>query len=474
MTAKRAAIYDRLSKDDLHNPKLRDAHRRKCRELAEQHGYVCSDAPEDVFEDRDKSGWKPGIVLDGLVRTVEAVERGEYDCVVVWAIDRLGRDYDRGYSLALRIRNAKCRLLSVDDPEFDTTTVDGFHGLMGAFKEAQKSSDRASARQRDSHIERAEAGIPGGGRSRPFGFEADRITHNRAEAALVREAARRVVEDGATTYRIAADWNAEGRLTPSGKRWSPSTVRKVLTAPRVVGRRVLNGVEYSGAWEPILDEQIYAAVLRTLTATTSTVRNGTQRASGLLRTIAACECGRLLLSNGHAYTCRRDRQVGGAGSGCGLNVSKGWLDGIVVRNTKWMLSRPDLLDRVHAASEADRERAVEAELQKITAQQRIDDATEAFGDGDIDAKQLGTISRKQRAIIEEADAVIASVRSESVLDTWAGRQDEFDGLDVDVQRSIVSAIFARVTVSRAACKGKAALDPGRVKLAFRLPIDPLT
>jgi len=456
MAQNHAVIYDRLSKDDLRNPKLRDFHRRECKELAEAHGYTCSDAPDDVFEDRDKSGWKAGVALDGLVATVEAVEAGESDCVVVWAIDRLGRDYDRGYALASRLKAAHCRILSVDDPEYDTTTVEGFHGLMGAFKDAQKSSDRASKRQTDSHVERAEQGIPAGGKSRPFGFkdtaDGKRSTeHDPAEVKLIRKAAADVI-DGATTYQIAAEWNAAGVKTPSGRQWEASPVKKVLTNPRINGQRVLNGVSYP-LGTAVLDDETYTAVYNALSSKATVIRNGEKRKSPLLRGIARCarcEGHPFLVSNGTSYDCKRDKAVKSL-NGCGLSINKAWLDEVLSRDARFLLDFPGQLDAVHADTDAERARARELTAARTEKQEKLDEADDHWEEWG--SARHSRITKRLTADLAEIAAQLASIRSGSTLDRYVGRGSEWNTFDTDTQRTIIAALLDPVYVLPAEHRG---------------------
>ena len=75
--------------------------------------------------------------------------------------------------------------------DIDLTTADGqFQArILGAV--AKKESDDKSRRIRRKHEELAERGKVSGGGSRPYGYEADKVTVRPAEAAIVKECARR-------------------------------------------------------------------------------------------------------------------------------------------------------------------------------------------------------------------------------------------------------------------------------------------
>ena len=75
--------------------------------------------------------------------------------------------------------------------DIDLTTHDGqFQArILGAV--AKKESDDKSRRIRRKHEEIAASGKVSGGGSRPYGYEADKLTIRPAEAAIVAECAAR-------------------------------------------------------------------------------------------------------------------------------------------------------------------------------------------------------------------------------------------------------------------------------------------
>jgi site-specific DNA recombinase len=137
------------------------------------------------------------------------------------------------------------------------------------------------------HQQRVDEGLPNGG-SRPFGFEADRITHRPEEVVLVKELVERFLVSGSINA-VARDWNARGIKTVAtieherflaGERktdrkpttWSQGQVLKLLRSPRMAGLRqhgnkdgwpVLAldaaGEPIRAAWEPIIPVETWGA-----------------------------------------------------------------------------------------------------------------------------------------------------------------------------------------------------------------------
>ena len=112
----------------------------------------------------------------------------------------------RSSSCAQRLRLTNVASVSGD---IDLTTPDGqFQArILGAV--AKKESDDKSRRIRRKHEEIAASGKVSGGGSRPYGYEADKVTVRAAEAAIVEECAQRLLA-GEPVRSIARDLNERG------------------------------------------------------------------------------------------------------------------------------------------------------------------------------------------------------------------------------------------------------------------------
>src|SRR5205085_10646263 len=93
--------------------------------------------------------------------------------------------------------------------DIDLTSADGqFQArILGAV--AKKESDDKSRRIRRKHEELAANGKVSGGGSRPYGYEADKRTIRPAEAAVVKECAKRLLA-GESLRAIAISLNERG------------------------------------------------------------------------------------------------------------------------------------------------------------------------------------------------------------------------------------------------------------------------
>ncbi|GGS92669.1 hypothetical protein GCM10010156_58660 [Planobispora rosea] len=147
------------------------------------------------FTDNDKSASKADVVRDGFEAMLVALRKGQLPDgtpirgVVVVADDRLARrsgDYERfvdafTYNDGFVFADSK----SVKNLYSEDVESMGMFGVVISKMEARK----IQRRMRRSHQARAMQGKPVGG-VRPFGWKADRLTLDPAEAPLIQKAAR--------------------------------------------------------------------------------------------------------------------------------------------------------------------------------------------------------------------------------------------------------------------------------------------
>src|SRR5262245_15242499 len=139
--------------------------------------------------------------------------------------------------------------------DIDLTTAEGqFQArILGAV--AKKESDDKSRRIRRKHLEIAAEGRVSGGGSRPYGYEADKVTIRPAEAAVVTECAQRLLA-GEPVRSIAQRLNEQGVPTSTGGEWSPQSLRRILASPRISGQRAHHGEIVADAeWPAIISAE---------------------------------------------------------------------------------------------------------------------------------------------------------------------------------------------------------------------------
>ncbi|MDD9207132.1 recombinase family protein, partial [Georgenia sp. 10Sc9-8] len=306
-----AAIYARISQDRAGEGLGVDRQLKDCRAEAQRLGWTVV----EEYVDNDVSAYNPRKKRPEYERMRMDIRDGRIDAVLVWRLDRLERqpiDFERFYQLC-------------EETGTDLKTVYGmvdlsqgeglFHArIYAAF--AAMENDAKSIRGKRKNRERAEDGKPHGGGSRPFGFEDDRTTHRPDEAAVIREAAARALAGESLTSLVR--WlDDSGVRTVKGNGWATTTLRQLLTNPRIIGMRTHgDAAPVKAVWEPIIDptdgERLRLLLLDPARRTNRTARRY------LLSGMARCGlCGEVLVSHPkrdvRKYECRTLAKYQGCG-----------------------------------------------------------------------------------------------------------------------------------------------------------------
>jgi site-specific DNA recombinase len=198
------------------------------------------------------------------------LDAGAIDGVVVWKLDRLVRNH-RDFERFEEIRSGRGALLAAVHDPIDTSTEIGMMIVRLLVSFARLESANNSLRTSAAMAESAKLGrLPGGG-SRPFGYrrvpavrengkiiEYPTLAIIPEERELVCDAARAVLEQGASLTGIAHDWNTAGVPTPAGGMWYTSQVRRLLTSPRIAGLREHHGeIVAEATWPPLIDRDTF-------------------------------------------------------------------------------------------------------------------------------------------------------------------------------------------------------------------------
>jgi DNA invertase Pin-like site-specific DNA recombinase len=173
----------------------------------------------DVFEDVDRSAYKARVRREGYERLLDAVRDGRLDGVLVWKLDRLVRrplEFERFWAVC---EQHKAVLASATEP-IDTSTDLGLALVRILVAFAGLESATMATRQREAHRELAMRGQPHRGGGLAFGLNRDWTALVEPQAALLREAARRVIA-GEKLAAITDEWNRRGERALKGGPWNP-------------------------------------------------------------------------------------------------------------------------------------------------------------------------------------------------------------------------------------------------------------
>lgn len=387
--------------------------------------------------------------------------------------------------------------------EIDLATSNGrlMARMMGAVN--AKSSEDTSRRFRDLCEDRASRGEPVGGQ-RAFGW-ADKMTHDPAEAPIVREMVGRFLA-GESQTNLARDLNARAIPTPwtrnhqekvdtaaidpktgephqprPAKRWASSSVRAVLTNPRHAGIRELKRrpgrkkvgprevlVSVPAAWPAIITRADHEKVLAMLNDPNRRQVNPPRR--GLLTGLVKCgEC-RLPMNKGQngagagRMRCQRQTTTDNCGK---VAISSDKLEALVVDLVLRRFERsPDLPRTIAGTAEQDDTTAAEL----VEVEDRLAQLVDMFTMGEIDrvgyARGRKTLEARQTAL----RASLSRQRRTTALDAFVGQPGSlratWDDLSVDRQRAILSALVECIIIAPATTSGR--WEPERITVTWRI------
>ena len=320
------AIYTRVSEDPNQSGSSTRRQEANCRSFCAAREW----SVVEVFEDVDASAFRRAGGRIEFERLLGQLSSGRFDTVVVWRLDRLSRrtdDFERFWSECQRYDIA---IASVTEP-IDTSSGVGVAVMRMLITFAGLESTIRSERLKARNKEAAERGEPHPA-LRGFGYDAD-MNVIPEEAALIREAARRVLK-GESLTAIARDFAGRGLVGRHGRPWAYSSLRNVLTSRRIVGERTYLGkVVATNAWEPVLDPLSGAKVRHAIT-----LSKGARQRRGshpLLAGIIRCgRCGHILHRNKYlgVYICP---ESGCGGTGIAISQTEEWVREMVL----WRLER---------------------------------------------------------------------------------------------------------------------------------------
>lgn len=459
----RAALYCRISHAADGDRAGVDRQEQDCRRVCELRGWEVA----AVHIDNSRSAWKRNRQRPGWDALLAGLAARSYDAVVVYHGDRLIRQ-PRDLEDLLDIAERGVQLTSPTGQR-DLADPDDRFILRIEAAHACRSSDDQSRRLRRKHVALAAEGREPGGGSRPFGYGADRHTIDDAEAALVHEAADRLLA-GETLRGICADWTARGVATVSGRPWTTTVLRRVLTNPRTAGQRAHKGiVTAAGTWPAILDD-VTSHRLRALLLDPARRINRSPRRY-LLTGLLVCghgECGAKMVARPKAD--KRRAYVCAAGPGfVGCGAMSVLAEPVEAEVAARLFAAVDQRRLVRAAS-LRRDGGAEAELVAAVNQgrERLKFLASQWAGGLLDALSWETARAEVEQRMARASRQLAEVSRPP--SPWTGRGADlaaaWDGLSFDLRRAVLVAFVADVVLS-SAVRGRNRFDPSRVSVGWR-------
>lgn len=252
----KAAGYARVSTDEQAESglALEETSRQILERIEERPDWTLHKVYSDVFT---------GSRFDrrGLQEMLGA--RDEFDVLVVWRIDRLGRDFTEQIAVVAKLREAGIILEVLNGPvDLDTPEGKAMFGMQAVFAEYER--DTIIGRTRMAAAAIAREGRYNGPRPTGYSFDDDHLLQPVAHEV---EIIRRIFSEflaGQGYTAIAKALNADGVPTKRSGKWRVATVRTILTNPLYIGKFNFRGEVCDGVHELLIDldtwEQVQAQI----------------------------------------------------------------------------------------------------------------------------------------------------------------------------------------------------------------------
>jgi len=351
---KRCAIYCRKSVEDGLEQEFNslDAQREAGENyIASQkaNGWIC------LPQHYDDGGYSGGNMnRPALQQLLTDCEKGLVDIILVNKIDRLSRSICDFADLSKKFDEWGIQFVSVTQ-EINTATSSGRMMLNILMTFAQYERELISERTRDKLSASRRKGLYTGGIV-VLGYRTEdkKLVVVPEEAELVKRIFRRYIEIQSPKM-IAAELNAEGFMTKTGKPWNTASVYRILNNHTYFGEiNYKNSEIYEGVHEAIVDAETWERTREILKAN-APIKDPSKRTRRdiPLRGIIRCgHCGcPMMPSYGkkkgviyHYYFCEKHEKSAGSSSCPIQKVPAGMVEKLVQEQMDKVFNSRDILD----------------------------------------------------------------------------------------------------------------------------------
>lgn len=453
-----AGIYARLS---MLKPteKLTEAALERqeadCRRLCELRGYTVV----RVYPDEGVSAFK-GTRRLGFEEALRDLESGVIDVLVCWKLDRLVRrlrDWVRAKEIVERTGR---KLVSAQEGDASPLLMDILASV--AEQESRNTSTRAKAQQRQSAFK---GGPPPGGR-RLYGYTKRRTEIVEEEAAVIREAAARILRG--ESVRSVTSWANEA----ADRNWTQGSFRRMLLSPGLAKLREYHGeVVAEGTWPApaILDRETWER-LCVLLKDPSRVSKAGRPGRWLLSGLATCgRCERPLVAHyrpkdrggAREYLCLPHPGTGRCGK-CAVIAEP--LEALVEEVVLQELAE----GRLEAALAAQGGIVTELDQQRQVLRAKRREVGSMYDADQIDKAEYLERRASLTERLEVVQARLDREYSKTVLSELPTAEDELrswwaaETTTLDQQRTVLKAVLSSVLIGPGSKRGGPRFDATRI------------
>ena len=393
------------------------------------------------------------------------------DGVIVWHPDRLHRNpKELEEFIDLIQASAGANITPVTGGDYDLSTPHRMFWarMLGAV--ARHESEDKSRRITRKAKELAQQGKRNGGGTRAYGYNAEHTEIVPQEAAIVKEAAKRILA-GDSLRSVCTDLNERAVPTVTGRTWSTTVLRNMLMSARLSGQREHKGqIVSKGDWPAILTPT-QTSRLRSLFSDPDRRTNRTPRSYPLTGLVRCEQCGAKMVARPRDDGSRRYVCATGPGNvGCGKTFQLAEpLEQLIKEAILYRLDSPDLSHAL-AVKASDDLGSAELELELDADRHRLDELAEMYGLKEMTAREWMSAKAPIQQRISENERRLGAVTGTSALDGYVGHGDalrrQWDALSPSRQRAIVSALLESIVIGPAV-RGRNVFDPTRVTPNWR-------
>jgi site-specific DNA recombinase len=477
-TKRNAVIYCRISDDPTGQAAGVERQEQDCRKLAKAKGWTVV----ALETDNDLSGFK-GVKRPGYERIVERLKAAEADAIVCYHPDRLTRRARELEDLISLIEATDAEVATVKAGDLDLGTVDGrmLARIVGSV--SQRFSENLALDVIRANKAKADKGQPRSNAPR-FGYVTTdgRCTWeiDKAQAKLIRDGAKHVLRGG-SVLALERLWRRAGVVSPAGKPYQATNLRRLLMSPYLAGLVVHQGqVVGKGVWNPILDEATHEQLCLFFTAP-GRRKQGPPRKYVLNGLMYCGKCGSRLHGGpkqGHgAYQCKRASSTPNA---ClGITVRSADIEPYVLQQLVKNLLTTDLsvTAEVTNAHEDDTKTIMTGLKAKRLLREDAQDGRYVRGDLNESAyrriiakldDEISALERNLAGSTSKPDfaSFIRLFESDSEL-VAAAFIEAYEKADLAQRRDMLGSMVEKIIIQPASRKGAKFDGKARVKIKYR-------
>ena len=224
------------------------------------------------YADHARSGFKNTSSRTAFQAMMSAAESGSFDTLIVWKVDRFGRNREESAVFKGRLRRFGVRVLYAMEPIPEGSTGVLLEGMLEATAEwySRQLSENVTRGMTDN----AHRCLYNGTRVLGYTRGADgRYALVPDEAAVVRHIFD-LYTSGFSAARICSQLNGQGVRTSRGAVWSPESLLRVIGNERYTGVYIWGSIRVPGGMPAIIDQSVFEEAQRMKTKTARHVEQG--------------------------------------------------------------------------------------------------------------------------------------------------------------------------------------------------------